>query len=58
MVLKATVMPESRRIFEAEDSDFGGGAHDGTVYAGTELSAIYRSEDRGETWNPPHTLMT
>jgi hypothetical protein len=26
VVLKATVMPEWRKIFEAEDSDFGGGA--------------------------------
>jgi hypothetical protein len=26
VVLKATVMPERRKIFEAEDSDFGGGA--------------------------------
>jgi hypothetical protein len=26
VVLKATVMPEPRKIFEAEDSDFGGGA--------------------------------
>jgi hypothetical protein len=25
--LKATVMPEWRKIFEAEDSDFGGGAY-------------------------------
>jgi hypothetical protein len=25
VVLKATVMPECRKIFEAEDSDFGGG---------------------------------
>ena len=33
-------------------------ASDGSVYAGTELSAIYRSDDRGETWNPLHTLMT
>jgi hypothetical protein len=31
--------------------------HDGTVYAGTELSAIYRSIDYGETWYPLHTLM-
>jgi hypothetical protein len=26
VALKATAMPEWRRIFEAEDSDFGGGA--------------------------------
>jgi hypothetical protein len=26
VVLKATVMPEWRKISEAEDSDFGGGA--------------------------------
>jgi len=26
VVLKATVMPEWRKIFEPEDSDFGGGA--------------------------------
>jgi len=26
VVLKATVMPEWRKIFEAEDSDFGCGA--------------------------------
>jgi hypothetical protein len=25
VVLKATVMPERRKIFEAEDSDLGGG---------------------------------
>jgi photosystem II stability/assembly factor-like uncharacterized protein len=33
-------------------------ARDGTVYAGTELSALYRSGDGGETWSPLHTLMT
>src|ERR1700721_2353249 len=33
-------------------------AYDGILYAGTELSAIYRSIDCGETWYPLHTLMT
>jgi photosystem II stability/assembly factor-like uncharacterized protein len=33
-------------------------AQDGTIYAGTELSAIYRSDDRGETWYPLHTFNT
>jgi hypothetical protein len=27
VVLKATVMPERWKIFEAEDSDFGGGTY-------------------------------
>jgi hypothetical protein len=26
VVMKATVMPERRELFETEDSDFGGGA--------------------------------
>jgi photosystem II stability/assembly factor-like uncharacterized protein len=33
-------------------------ADGGRVYAGTELSAIYQSDDRGETWDPLRTLMT
>src|SRR6202046_683264 len=33
-------------------------AHRGPLLAGTELSAIYRSIDYGETWYPLHTLMT
>src|ERR1700721_2175679 len=33
-------------------------AYDGILYAGTELSAIYRSIDCGETWYPLHPLMT
>jgi hypothetical protein len=31
---------------------------DGAVYAGTELSALYRSDDGGEPWHALHTLMS
>jgi hypothetical protein len=32
VVLKATVMPEWRKIFEAEDSDFAGPGCHGSVF--------------------------
>ena len=39
VVLKARVMPEWRKIFEAEDSDFGGGLSAMEVCSSTEMGA-------------------
>ena len=42
----------------AEESDDGGGDHgESVLYAGTEPTALYRSEDAGDTWSERRALL-